>query len=251
MSGPVSFDRVADRYDASRGGPSRAAHFAVAFVPWVLRGTLLEIGVGTGIVANALAQRGVPVIGVDISADMLAGAHRRLGPRVARADARHLPVRDAAVAGVLFSMVLHVVGDVPAAFAEATRVLRPSGRLIAVHARPDADPTDLTKALETLEFRRQRPDSDDLVDAAAAAAGLSLEHRGWTAWADRTQTPNEVADGVEQRLWSYLWRMDDAAWERDALPAIRALRARPSPDRPRAFRDRHRLSVWSSSMSVG
>ncbi len=45
-------------------------------------------------------------------------------------------------------------------------------------------------------------------------------------------------------MWSYLWRLDETAWQAEAVPAIAALRALPEPDRARQTAQRHRLSVF-------
>jgi SAM-dependent methyltransferase len=244
----MSFDPVAADYDATRGGEERGAHFATAIRPWLDGGPVVEVGVGTGLVAMALAGLGVPVVGVDISAEMLRRAYERLGPRLARGDARHLPLRDASVAGVVFPISLHVVGGIDAAFAEAARVLRPGGRVVAVHDRPVLDATDMDAAMQGLEARRStmgRLDSAEALAAAAGAAGLTTVHQGWTEPQTRPLAPNAMADGVERRLWSYLWHVDDETWDREVRPVIAALRALPEPDRPRLPAMRHRLSVFS------
>ena len=92
--------------------------------------------------AVALRARGVPVHGVDLSTEMLRRAVHRLGPAVARADALALPVASGSVDNVLFVAALHAIGDVPGAAAEAVRVLRPGGRLVAVHGVPLRVPAD-------------------------------------------------------------------------------------------------------------
>src|SRR4051812_8532236 len=108
----VSFDRIADRYDETRGGEVRGRGHADALAPWVLPdGPLLEVGVGTGVVAAALHGRGISVAGVDLSLAMLRRARDRLGARVVAGDALRLPVRTGAVATVCFVHVLHLVGD--------------------------------------------------------------------------------------------------------------------------------------------
>jgi ubiquinone/menaquinone biosynthesis C-methylase UbiE len=245
---PISFDPVAADYDATRGGEERGAHFAAAIHPWLVDGPVVEVGVGTGLVAMGLADLGVPVVGVDISASMLLRAYARLGPRLARADARHLPVRDASVATVVFPISLHVVGGIPAAFAEAARVVRPAGRVVAVHDRPVVEETDIDEPMRGLEARRAsmgRIDTAEALAEAAEAAGLQPVHQGWTDPQARTITPNEMADGVERRLWSYLWDVDDETWQREVTPVITELRALPEPDRARRPTMRHRLSVFA------
>jgi len=244
----MSFDPVAQDYDATRGGEERGAHFAAAIQPWLGPGAVLEVGVGTGLVAMALARLGVAVTGLDISAEMLRLAYERLGPRLVRGDARHLPVRDGSVGTVIFPISLHVLGGVPAAFAEAARVVRPGGRVVAVHDRPDIAATDMDGPMRALVTRRGtmgRVDTAEALAAAAGATGLTTVHQGWTEPQTRPTTPNAMADGVERRLWSYLWNVDDPTWEREVVPVIRALRALPEPDRQRHPTMRHRLSVFA------
>jgi SAM-dependent methyltransferase len=159
-----------------------------------------------------------------------------------------LPVRSSGVANVLFVWVLHLVGDAAEALAEAARVLQPGGRVIAVHARPRADHTDISGALAALDAgpRRARPDTDEALAAAATAAGLMAIHNGPSQPYPLSQSPNEVAELIEQRVWSYLWRLDNAQWQALVVPALAALRALPEPDRPRPFTQRHRVSVFTA-----
>ncbi|MGF7236204.1 MAG: hypothetical protein ACQSGP_14755 [Frankia sp.] len=67
MSRWASFDRVADRYDETRGGGERgrtvAAHRARHLPP----GELIELRVDTGLVAAAFQARGWRVTGFDIA----------------------------------------------------------------------------------------------------------------------------------------------------------------------------------------
>ncbi|MBV8305279.1 MAG: hypothetical protein JOZ04_13795 [Acidimicrobiia bacterium] len=56
MTSSISFDRIADRYDETRGGERRGQLVAAEIDPYLGPGArILEIGVGTGIVATALA----------------------------------------------------------------------------------------------------------------------------------------------------------------------------------------------------
>src|SRR5687768_8365818 len=114
----VSFDRIADRYDETRGGDKRGRELSGEVARWLVPGPALEVGVGTGLVAAGLTARGVPVTGVDLSPAMLARARARLGATVAVGDAMALPVASGSVANVYFVWVLHLVGDVPATIAE-------------------------------------------------------------------------------------------------------------------------------------
>jgi SAM-dependent methyltransferase len=244
----LNFDRVADRYDDSRGGAARGERIAADVVSWLAPGGVLEVGVGTGIVAAALRARGVPVHGVDLSAAMLRRAVDRLGPAVVRADALALPVASGSVDNLLFVAALHAIGDVPGAVAEAARVLRPGGRLIAVHGVPLRVPADddVACALVALAGLRDfRSDTVAALDEAAAAGSLEPVGTAWVARDSLAVTPNAVADSIEQRLWSYLWHVDESAWDAVVAPVVAALRALPEPNRPRQHDLSSRLVVFS------
>jgi len=244
----VSFDRVAHRYDETRGGAKRGAEMVADLAPWLVPGAILEVGVGTGLISAALADAGRTALGVDISPLMAARARARLGPRVAVGDARALPVHDACVDNVLFVWALHVVGDIPAALAEAGRVIREGGHVIAFHGGPDAERSDLSDAMAPLNgirLNRARPDTDVALASAGERAGLTMRHNGWTTAWPIDQSPNQVAEQIASRVWSYLWRLDDDAWQAHAVPALENLRALPEPDRPRRYHQRHRVTVFT------
>jgi ubiquinone/menaquinone biosynthesis C-methylase UbiE len=241
----MSFDRVADRYDDTRGGFRRGEGFAASIRPLLAPGTVLEVGVGTGVVSAALVAGGTAVAGVDISPLMARRAYHRLGARLALGDALALPVADGCVDNVLLAMVLHVVGDVRAALAEAARVLRPGGRALTVHSRPKSSASDLDGALAMLNrIRPHRPDEDGPLADAGHAAGLRLVRQDWTDAYPVARSPNKIAKEIEERTWSYLWHLDDVTWHATAAPAIRTLRSLPDPDRPRNLTHRHRISVF-------
>jgi SAM-dependent methyltransferase len=244
----INFDRVADQYDDSRGGAARGERIAADIASWLAPGAVLEVGVGTGIVAAALRARGVPVHGVDLSAAMLRYAVDRLGPVVVRADALALPVASGSADNVLFVAALHAIGDVLGAVAEAVRVLRAGGRLIAVHGVPLRVPADddVARAVVPLAGLRDfRSDTVAALDEAAAAASLEPVGTAWVARASRADTPNAVADSIERRLWSYLWYVDELTWETIVAPVVAALRALPEPNRPRQYELSSRLVVFA------
>jgi ubiquinone/menaquinone biosynthesis C-methylase UbiE len=96
----------------------------------------LEIGAGTGYFSLNLLQAGIvgEATCTDISPGMvaaLADNAQRLGVnvRAARADAESLPFTGESFDLVLGHAVLHHLPDLPRAFAEFHRVLRPGGRI--------------------------------------------------------------------------------------------------------------------------
>jgi SAM-dependent methyltransferase len=131
----VVFDGMAARYDELR--PADAAwwqQFELTGTSGLAAATrLLDVGCGTGRLANAAAERfGLRAWGVDRSEAMVeqarAHAGRRVAFRVASADA--LPFRDGWFDAVTMRLVVHALGDSRAnAWREAARVLAPRGRL--------------------------------------------------------------------------------------------------------------------------
>ncbi|HEY3021043.1 MAG TPA: methyltransferase domain-containing protein [Solirubrobacteraceae bacterium] len=93
---------------------------------------LLDLATGTGAVARAAAARGASVVGVDISAPMLAVA-RRLSPGIdiRRADVHALPFADEEFDVVTCGLALSHFHEPHRALGEALRVLRMGGRLAA------------------------------------------------------------------------------------------------------------------------
>jgi ubiquinone/menaquinone biosynthesis C-methylase UbiE len=97
-------------------------------------GRALDIGAGTGFASRALAQWGWRVDAVEPCAAMRAeGAARTGGPTIAWHDAlaEALPFPDGTFDLALFFAVLEFVEDPARALAEARRVVRPGGCLIA------------------------------------------------------------------------------------------------------------------------
>jgi SAM-dependent methyltransferase len=97
-------------------------------------GPVVDLGCGPGHVGRHLHDRGVRVVGIDLSPRMLACA-RRLNPTMEfqQADMRALPLPDETLAGIVaFYSLIHVPRDrVVATLREFRRVLRPQGVLLA------------------------------------------------------------------------------------------------------------------------
>lgn len=99
---------------------------------------LLDVGTGTGRILELFAPHIVRGTGIDLSGEMLAIARSHLDTptsrhcAVGRGSAYDLDVSGAAVDVVVLHHVLHFLDDPRAAIAEASRVLRPGGRLLIV-----------------------------------------------------------------------------------------------------------------------
>src|SRR5213592_3617332 len=81
QGGSVAFDRALEDYDRTRSLPPEAMEAVLQLLTEELadRQPCLEIGVGTGRMALALAGRGVRMVGVDLSLMMLGELRRKAG----------------------------------------------------------------------------------------------------------------------------------------------------------------------------
>ena len=104
------------------------------------RWTVGDLGCGTGQLAETVAPFVHRVIAIDSSAEMLAAARHRLqgisNVETRRGQLEALPMDDASADAAMLSLVLHYVPEPQRAIAEASRVLRPGGRLLVVDMMP-------------------------------------------------------------------------------------------------------------------
>lgn len=110
-------------------------------------GTVLDVGTGTGRIAELLAPGAIHVTALDKSPEMLRIARARLqdipADRVSlvQGDFTALPFAAAAFDTLVFHQVLHFAQDPEIVLGEAARVLRPAGRIaivdLAAHGHED------------------------------------------------------------------------------------------------------------------
>ena len=163
-----SYDRVGAAL--SFGQDPRWRRFLVERLPRD-GGHVLDVATGTGLVAAELLRRGFEVTGVDQSAEMLARARERFGPRIelVEASAEKLPFADETFDHLTVTYLLRYVEDPGATLRELTRVVR-SGGVVA-----------------SLEFGVPggvaRPAWELYVRAGLPLAGRALRH-GWSEVGD-------------------------------------------------------------------
>ena len=126
------FDTIAPRYElvnrlVTFGLDARWRRTAVAALALPPGSCLLDLASGTGDLSRLTASRGFKVVGADLSIGMLK-ANGASAPKV-QADATAMPFATGAFDGLVCGYALRNFTDLPAAFAEVARVLRPGGRI--------------------------------------------------------------------------------------------------------------------------
>ena len=210
----VDYERTAARYDAGRGLPDDTLECwrcAVAAHVDPAGRTVLDLGAGTGIFANAWVAWGAgEVIAVDPSEAMRGQAAERARPgvRVLAGSADALPVGPASVDVVWMSAVLHHVPDAARCAHEVRRVLRAGGHLLVRGYFPD---------------RSRVPWLDWLPGAARARARFPTAGGAVRSFAAAGLEPRAAVEVPDARRYS---REEAAAWierMRDADSLLTAL----------------------------
>ncbi len=139
-------------------------------------GDLLDIGTGTGRVLEMAADHVRSAVGIDNARPMLEIARANLDKaglrhcQVRLADMYRLPFPAERFDSVTVNMVLHYAESPGAVLAEASRVLKPGGRLIVV----DFAPHELVELRDDHEHR-WLGFAEGEIARIAAHAGLTLE----------------------------------------------------------------------------
>ncbi len=229
-TGPIAFDHAVDFYDETRGLSRGVQRVTTELLAAQLRSCrrVLEVGVGTGLLALPLSEKGFRVDGIDLSEPMLhrlreKGSDGQIGLAVAGAE--RLPFRNCAFDGAYLRHVLHLIPDWHAALAEVVRVVRPGGRFLA-------SITDYSGLYEEVQERFLRE-----AGGLPLAVGLSPNDPGSLMMAmtmfgvqgrrlppvrgRRSLTLERFLHHIERGHYTWTW----PASERDRLHAVRRVRS--------------------------
>jgi SAM-dependent methyltransferase len=160
---------------------NRPLFAAVLDAAGVRAGTrVLDVGCGSGLALLMAAERRAVPAGIDISPGLLGVARERLpGADLREGDMESLPFADAAFDAVLGVNAFQFAGDPRRALAEAARVVRPGGRVVAsLFAAPErSQGTVAHEAMSALIPREHAGDHapyalSENLEETIAAAGL-------------------------------------------------------------------------------
>jgi ubiquinone/menaquinone biosynthesis C-methylase UbiE len=134
-----SYDAVAEQYAARLGGELAGKPLDRALLACLIEqaepgAAIADVGCGPGHVAAWLADRGRAAVGIDLSAAMVAAGRRdHHAVEFRQGDFLDLPAADGEFGALvaLYSIIHLEPGELPLAFAEIRRVLRPSGLALA------------------------------------------------------------------------------------------------------------------------
>ncbi|MFC7795627.1 class I SAM-dependent methyltransferase [Streptomyces cinereoruber] len=240
----LDYEAEAAHYDRTRGGVPRAGAAAEAVLRLVPSGarTLLDLACGTGLVTERLVRPGLRMYGADAAHAMLRVAAGRVPGRVVRADARRLPLPDASLDAVCAVWLLHLVPFAADVVAEAARVLRPGGVLIATVDKDAAHDvgSDIDAILRPHRRAGAASDRSDLITRYTAAHGLVPAADTRFTGHGQGRTPRDTVRKLRAGHFASWFHGDPAT--ADTLAA--ALAALPDQDRRRPD-PRYRLASFT------
>jgi ubiquinone/menaquinone biosynthesis C-methylase UbiE len=213
----ISFDRGVDEYDRTRELPVPAMERVTAILLRELgpNQPCLEIGVGTGRIALPLAERGIRMVGIDLSTAMLERLIAKAGGRavpLALADATALPFPDASFGSGLAVHVLHLIPDPTAALGELARVVRRPGIVVVDFGGMGRGWWSQleTRFCQAAGIPRRVVAQVDLarLDRATAVPGARAR-RLEPVLAAETTTIEEGVRRLEEGVYSFTWGVDE------------------------------------------
>ena len=237
----VNYDRAAAYYDRTRAyRPGVAEHYrdaVLSLAPGKPR--ILEMAIGTGLIAAPFLNAGDDYIGVDFSRKLMLQVAGKIGkgerPSLAQADiAVSLPFAADSFDLAQAVRVFHLLEDWRRCIQEARRLLKPGGALLIVHnVAPDDDPDPPPWALAQGKWDEILRDlgvdgpgrgrgiwrTDDMMQCYLRSTGASAEVVDLLRYRERAVSPRIMVNRRRQRMFSSDWQLPPGLFSR----AIRRL----------------------------
>ena len=215
----VSYDRIAERYDATRGYTSEGTARITEILTQEFAGRerVLEIGIGTGQLALALHAAWVDVTGLDRSVPMLSKVGEKAGgtppfPLVV-ADATEMPFAGGAFDAAYFRWILHLIRDWREVMTEAVRLVGPGGVIAGEIGGFPGSKNEVQRHYEALAGIVSRPIGlawSDWGSLDAHMTALGCRGRLLPAFDDPDrQSLAEFIDATERNVYSWTWNLDE------------------------------------------
>jgi len=228
----ISFDRVAEVYDRTRGLPAPVMRRLVETFEHELHGckSVLDFGVGTGRFAKPLQDVGFDVVGIDISSKMIAKAREKGVGNLFLGDARFLPFRENCFDAAVSVHLLHLIGEWEKALSELCRVTR--GAMVSLfYERHDPVREVYSSMLRERGYERRRPGKSEQDLMALVPPVRKVFVCSYTVSAD------ERLNNMGQRAFSSQWEIP----EESIAAVVKELRSQFAG---RKFTQELYLSVW-------
>ncbi len=230
MSDSVRFDAAAGHYDTTRAISDESMERTISLLASELRdrGRVLEVGVGTGLLALRLHERGIPVSGLDLSQPMLARLVEKAGGTppfpLVLGDATTMPFADGTFGAAYLRWVLHLIPDWRAALAEMARIVRPGGVLAVSLGAFDEVSTAVRTRFSEITGLSTDPvglmwGNNDELDAELGKLGARLRLLPPIP-EEEEETLGSFLDAIDEGRWSWTWHVPEDA-RRDAVRELR------------------------------
>ncbi len=229
----ISFDRVAQIYDISRGLPKHVMKQLFETLSSELSGyrRVLDAGVGTGRFAKPLQDEGFRVVGVDIAKKMMSKAVEKGVNNLLLGDVCFLPFKDNSFDATICIHLLHLIGEWKMALEELCRVTQNTYiSIIYVYSNPMWETYD--RLLKKYGYEKRRLgkgewELEDLIKPSRSVFVASFE------------------TGTDKRLKYLRQRAYSHQWEIPANVNEKVVDELESQFAGKLFRQEMRLLVWN------
>ena len=232
MNTSRSFDRAANIYDQTRLLLEPITKYGIPAILDIIgpKARVLEAGAGTGRMSIPLLERGVDLIGCDLSSPMLTRFQEKFpAARIAQADASLLPFPTAHFDLVLTAHVMHLIPAWRETIREFRRVLVPQGAYLNVSTWASVGVSVGDKirefwrswlAANGVDARHPGVRDHTVLQQELLSLGATLTEVEVVRFPDPFHLREEL-DRFASRVYSYTWDIPDAIFD----ASIKELRA--------------------------